>query len=192
MKILDSNLWVKGTLKTNQTAVELLEAVEDGQIMTAMNEYILAETLAAFDRVLTGHQHDQVLTAFLRRLHTMEGLREVPSGKPNDPPTSRRSSIPSAIAPRSLCSHRCVTSNRKTCRSWSTHTNSTRTSPACSRTMQPSQPSRQPSTISPRSRCSTLNDSLGEPLPEGVSQTPRSHCRCVRPRWWADRQRRSA
>lgn len=78
MKILDSNLWVKGTLKTNQTAVELLEAVEDGQIMTAMNEYILAETLAAFDRVLTGHQHDQVLTAFLRRLHTMEGLREVP------------------------------------------------------------------------------------------------------------------
>ncbi len=91
MKILDSNLWVKGTLKTNQTAVELLEAVEDGQIMTAMNEYILAETLAAFDRVLTGHQHEQVLTAFLQRLHTMEGLREVPQwqtqrGPPADAP----------------------------------------------------------------------------------------------------------
>jgi citrate synthase len=78
MKILDSNLWVKGTLKTNQTAVDLLAAVADGTITTAMDEYILAEILAAFDRVLTGHRHDQVLTAFLSRLHTMDGLIEVP------------------------------------------------------------------------------------------------------------------
>lgn len=78
MKLLDSNLWVKGTLKTNQTAVDLLAAIEAGQITAAMNEYILAETLAAFDRVLTGRHHDQVLTAFLRRLHTMDGLREMP------------------------------------------------------------------------------------------------------------------
>lgn len=78
MKILDSNLWVKGTLKTNQTAVDLLTAIEDGTIATAMDEYILAEILAAFDRVLTGRHHEQVLTAFFSRLYAMDGLVEFP------------------------------------------------------------------------------------------------------------------
>jgi predicted nucleic acid-binding protein len=78
MKVLDSNLWVKGTLKTNQNAVDLLADLEEGTITSVLTEYILAETLAAFDRSLTGQAHDQVLTAFLRRLHTMEGLIERP------------------------------------------------------------------------------------------------------------------
>ncbi|HET7323417.1 MAG TPA: hypothetical protein VFJ06_03720 [Halococcus sp.] len=78
MKILDSNLWVKGTLKTNQNAVDLLADLEEGTITSVLTEYILAETLAAFDRTLTGRTHDQVLTAFLGRLHTMEGLTELP------------------------------------------------------------------------------------------------------------------
>jgi predicted nucleic acid-binding protein len=78
MKILDSNLWVKGTLKTNQTAVDLLTDLEEGTITSALTEYILAETLAAFDRTLTGRTHDRVLTAFLKRLHTMDGLIDLP------------------------------------------------------------------------------------------------------------------
>lgn len=78
MKILDSNLWVKGTLKTNQTAVELLDAIEQGSITSAIDEYILAEILAAFDRALVGRNHDKVLTSFLGRLHMMEGLVEYP------------------------------------------------------------------------------------------------------------------
>lgn len=79
MKILDSNLWVKGTLKTNQSAVDLLADLEEGTITSVITEYILAETLAAFDRTLTGRAHDQVLTAFLGRLHTMNGLIEMPN-----------------------------------------------------------------------------------------------------------------
>jgi predicted nucleic acid-binding protein len=79
MKVLDSNLWVKGTLKTNQHAVDLLAELEEGAITSVLTEYILAETLAAFDRTLTGRTHDQVLTAFLKRLHTMEGLAELPN-----------------------------------------------------------------------------------------------------------------
>lgn len=78
MKVLDSNLWVKGTLKTNQNAVDLLAELEEGTITAVLTEYILAETLAAFDRTVTGRTHDQVLTAFLERLHTMEGLTELP------------------------------------------------------------------------------------------------------------------
>ena len=78
MKILDSNLWVKGTLKTNQNAVDLLADLEEGTITSVLTEYILAETLAAFDRVLTGRTHDRVLTAFLGRLQTMEGLTDLP------------------------------------------------------------------------------------------------------------------
>lgn len=78
MKILDSNLWVTGTLKTNQTAVDLLADIEAGTITSAMDEYILAETLAAFDRVLTGSAHDRTVTTFLVRLHDMEGLIDFP------------------------------------------------------------------------------------------------------------------
>ena len=78
MKILDSNLWVKGTLKTNHNAVDLLTDLEEGTITSVLTEYILAETLAAFDRTLTGQTHDHVLTAFLKRLQTMDGLIDGP------------------------------------------------------------------------------------------------------------------
>jgi predicted nucleic acid-binding protein len=78
MKVLDSNIWVKGTLKTNQRAVDLLADLEEGVLTSVMSEYILAETLGAFDRVLTGRMHDHVLTAFLERLHIMDGLVESP------------------------------------------------------------------------------------------------------------------
>lgn len=78
MKVLDSNLWVKGTLKTNQNAVDLLDDLEAETITAVLTKYILAETLAAFDRTLTGRIHDQVLTAFLKRLQTMEGPAELP------------------------------------------------------------------------------------------------------------------
>ena len=91
MKILDSNLWVKGTLKTNQAAVDLLVDLEDGTITSVLTEYILAETLAAFDRTLTGKTHDRVLTAFLKRLRTMDGLIDVPDWRTQR--SSRQSTI---------------------------------------------------------------------------------------------------
>jgi predicted nucleic acid-binding protein len=78
MKILDSNLWVKGTLGTNRTAATLLDEIESGTTTSAMDEYILAEVLAAFDRTLSGEKHDRILTAFLTRLHLIEGLVEFP------------------------------------------------------------------------------------------------------------------
>lgn len=91
MKILDSNLWVKGTLKTNQNAVDLLADLEEGTITSVLTEYILAETLAAFDRTLTGRTHDHVLTAFLKRLHTMDGLIDRPDWRTQR--SSRQSTI---------------------------------------------------------------------------------------------------
>lgn len=78
MKILDSNLWVKGTLRTNKAATEWLAEIEARTTTSAMDEYILAEVLAAFDRALTGEKRDRVLTAFLNRLHVMDGLVEYP------------------------------------------------------------------------------------------------------------------
>lgn len=72
MRILDSNLWIKETLKSNQTAIDRLE-VEKGSTTAVMDKYILAEILAVFDRVLSGRRHDRVLTEFFKRLHTTEG-----------------------------------------------------------------------------------------------------------------------
>ena len=50
MKILDTNLWVFGTLQTNDRAVELLEAIDRWETTSAISAYMVQEVLAAFDR----------------------------------------------------------------------------------------------------------------------------------------------
>jgi hypothetical protein len=50
VKILDTNLWVFGTLRTNAQAVELLAEIDRGETTSAINAYMLHEALAAFDR----------------------------------------------------------------------------------------------------------------------------------------------
>lgn len=83
MKILDTNLWVFGTLQTNERAVELLEEIDRGEITSAINAYMVQEALAAFDRTeaLTPAERDTVKTAFLTRLTRMQGLLEAPSSR---------------------------------------------------------------------------------------------------------------
>ena len=44
MKILDTNLWVFGTLRTNEQAVELLAEIDRGETTSAINTYKPAET----------------------------------------------------------------------------------------------------------------------------------------------------
>ena len=44
MKILDTNLWVLGTLRTNEQAVELLAEIDRGETTSAINTYKPAET----------------------------------------------------------------------------------------------------------------------------------------------------
>lgn len=81
MYILDSNLWVFGTLKTNQRATALLNEIERGETTSAIDPYILQEVLAAFSRVqgLTPAERDEYRTLFLTRLTRMTGLLEAPS-----------------------------------------------------------------------------------------------------------------
>ena len=52
MKILDTNLWVFGTLRTNEQAAELLAEIDHGETTSAINAYMVQEALAA----LTGHR----------------------------------------------------------------------------------------------------------------------------------------
>lgn len=83
MKILDTNLWVFGTLQTNERAVGLLEEIDKGETTSAINAYIVQEALMAFDRTetLTPADRDAVKTAFLTRLTRMQGLLEAPSSR---------------------------------------------------------------------------------------------------------------
>jgi hypothetical protein len=83
VKIPDTNLWVFGTLQTNERAVGLLEEVDRGETVSAINAYIVQEALAAFDRTeaLTPAERDAVKTAFLTRLTRMQGLLEAPSSR---------------------------------------------------------------------------------------------------------------
>lgn len=83
MKILDTNLWVFGTLHTNERATELLEAIDRGETTTAINAYMVQEALAAFDRTrsLSSADRDAVKTRFLTRLTRMTGLLEAPSSR---------------------------------------------------------------------------------------------------------------
>lgn len=83
MKILDTNLWVFGTLRTHERAVEELDAIERGETTSAINAYIVQEALAAFDRLqsLSPAERDDAQTLFLTRLSRMTGLIEAPSSR---------------------------------------------------------------------------------------------------------------
>jgi predicted nucleic acid-binding protein len=83
VKILDTNLWVFGTLGTNTRAERLLDDIEEGETVSAMNAYMVQEALEAFDRTpgLTPEERDEVKTLFLTRLTRMTGLIEAPSSR---------------------------------------------------------------------------------------------------------------
>lgn len=83
MKILDTNLWVFGTLGTNARAERLLDDIEHGETVSAINAYMVQEALEAFDRTpgLTPEERDEVKTLFLTRLTRMSGLIEAPSSR---------------------------------------------------------------------------------------------------------------
>ena len=83
MKILDTNLWVFGTLRTNEQAAELLAEIDRGETTSAINAYMVQEALAAFDRTqsLSAADRDTVKTRFLTRLTRMTGLIEAPSSR---------------------------------------------------------------------------------------------------------------
>lgn len=83
MKILDTNLWVFGTLGTNGRAERLLDEIERGETVSAISAYMLQEALEAFDRTpgLTAEERDDVKTLFLTRLTRMTGLIEALSSR---------------------------------------------------------------------------------------------------------------
>lgn len=83
MKILDTNLWVFGTLRTNERAVEILAEIERGETTSAISAYMVQEALSAFDRTesLSATDRDTAKTAFLTRLTRMTGLVEAPSSR---------------------------------------------------------------------------------------------------------------
>ncbi|MFC6722859.1 hypothetical protein ACFQE1_00250 [Halobium palmae] len=83
MKILDTNLWVFGTLRTNEQAAELLAEIDRGETISAISAYMVQEALAAFDRTqsLPSEDRDAVKTRFLIRLTRMTGLIEAPSSR---------------------------------------------------------------------------------------------------------------
>ena len=83
MKILDTNLWVFGTLETNDRATRLLDEIERGETVSAINAYMVQEALNAFDRTpgLTATERDELKTLFLTRLTRMTGLIEAPSSR---------------------------------------------------------------------------------------------------------------
>ncbi len=83
MKILDTNLWVFGTLGTNDRAKRLLDDIERGGTVSAINAYMVQEALNAFDRTpgLTVRERDELKTLFLTRLTRMTGLIEAPSSR---------------------------------------------------------------------------------------------------------------
>ena len=83
MKILDTNLWVFGTLGTNGQAAELLAEIGRGETTSAVNAYMLQEAPTAFDRTqgLSSADRDAVKTSFLTQLTRMTGLIEAPSSR---------------------------------------------------------------------------------------------------------------
>lgn len=83
MKILDTNLWVFGTLGTNDRAERLLDEIERGDTESAISAYMVQEALEAFDRTpgLSAQERDEVQTLFLTRLTRMTGLVEAPSSR---------------------------------------------------------------------------------------------------------------
>jgi len=83
VKILDTNLWVFGTLRTHSRATTLLEEIERGDTISAINAYMVQEALGAFDRTeaLSAADRDTVKTHLLTRLGRMTGLIEAPSSR---------------------------------------------------------------------------------------------------------------
>jgi hypothetical protein len=84
VKILDTNLWVFGTLRTNEQAAEFLAQFDRGETTSAINAYMVQEALAAFDRTqsLSATDRDTVKTNFLTQLTRMTGLIFELSRKP--------------------------------------------------------------------------------------------------------------
>ena len=119
MKILDTNLWVFGTLRTNEQAAELLAEIDRGETTSAINAYMVQEALAAFDRIqnLSATDRDAVKTNFLTQLTRMTGLIEAPSSRDvtdallrerRSAPAVQRSPASVGSSPRtfqSSCSH---------------------------------------------------------------------------------------
>ena len=83
MKILDTDLWVFVTLRTDEQAAELLAEIDRGETMSVINAHMVQEALAAFDRTesLSSADRDTVKTRFLTRLTRMTGLIEAPSSR---------------------------------------------------------------------------------------------------------------
>lgn len=83
MQILDTNLWVFGTLQTHERAERLLEQIERGEVVSAISAYMLQEVLNAFDRApgLSPSERDELKTLFCTRLTGMTGLIEAPSSR---------------------------------------------------------------------------------------------------------------
>lgn len=99
MKILDTNLWVFGTLRTNERATELLTAIDRGETTSAISAYMLQEALAAFDRTksLSAAERDTVKTNFVTRLTRMTGLIEAPSSRDTSDALLREQRSASAV-----------------------------------------------------------------------------------------------
>lgn len=83
MIILDSNLWVFGLLGHNDRAAAILDNIQCGERVSAINAYMVQEVLNAFERTpqLAPPQCDEAQTAFLSRMHQMTGLLEAPSSR---------------------------------------------------------------------------------------------------------------
>lgn len=83
MIVLDSNLWVFGLLGHNNRAAAILDNIQCGETVSAINAYMVQEVLNAFERTpqLSPAQCDQAQTAFLTRMHQMTGLLEAPSSR---------------------------------------------------------------------------------------------------------------
>lgn len=81
MEILDTNLWVFGTLGTHDQAVEWLDEIETGERISAISSYMVQEALEAFERVpgLPAEARDAFQTELLTRLTRMPGLVDAPS-----------------------------------------------------------------------------------------------------------------
>jgi predicted nucleic acid-binding protein len=106
VKILDTNLWVFGTLQTNERAAELVAAIDRGEVTSAINAYMVQEALAAFDRTesLSTADRDSVKTTFLTRLTRMTGLIEAPSSRDvSDALLQERRSAPTARTLARVC-----------------------------------------------------------------------------------------
>jgi predicted nucleic acid-binding protein len=83
MFILDSNLWVFGLLGRHDRAAKLLDEIDRGRTLSAINAYMVQGILNAFERTpqLSPAECDEVQTSFLIRMHQMTGLLEAPSSR---------------------------------------------------------------------------------------------------------------